>query len=276
MARTLNDIQSEIIDNIRSYPVLSALGNSASSIWRLIVYIISYAAWTLEVLFDLHSTEVSSIIADMKPHTARWYATKAKLFQFGSDLIPDSDQYDNTDKTDEEIAASRIVAYSAVVELERKLLIKVAKEEDDLGPLDGVELKAFSEYISRIKDAGVQTEIISEPADNLRLSIDIYYNPLVLDALGQRLDGTNQTPVADAIRAYLKNLPFNGQLVLAFLTDAMQAVDGVVIPHLPLAEYRYGELEYRPIDVIYQPNARYIRIADEDLDINYIPQSQIF
>jgi len=255
---------------------LSALGNSASSIWRLIVYIISYAAWTLEVLFDLHRSEVSDIIADLKPHTARWYATKAKLFQFGFDLIPDSDQYDNTDKTDDEIAASRIVAYSAVIELERKLLIKVAKEEDDLGPLDAVEMKAFSEYIARIKDAGVQTEIISMPADNLRLSIDIYYNPLVLDAEGQRLDGTSQTPVADAIRAYLKNLPFNGQLVLAFLTDAMQAVDGVVIPHLNSAEYQYGDLGYRLIDVIYQPEAGYIRIADEDLEINYIPQSQIF
>lgn len=276
MARTIDDIHRDMLGEKDLHPELSALSKSGASIWRLVFYIVAVAIWIHEALFDLHRSEVSDIIADMKPHTARWYATKARAFQYGDNLIPDSDQYDNIGRTDDEIAASRIVAHAAVVELERKLLIKVAKLEDDLAPLDGVELKAFSEYIARIKDAGVQTEIISEPADNLRLDIDIYYNPLVLDASGQRLDGTGRTPVDDAIRAYLQNMPFNGQLVLAFLTDALQAVDGVVIPHLNSAEYQYGVLDYSAISVIYQPYAGYMRISEDNPPINYIPQSQIF
>jgi len=287
MARTINEIYNEIGDWFVSFePVQFMYGLdenktfaeqfSPVSLEAIIFARVAFAIWTLEMLFDLHKSEVNEIIATMKPHTARWYATKAKLFQYGDNLIQDSDQYDNTGKTDEEIEASKIVAYSAVVEVENKLLIKVAKESGDLSPLDDNEKQAFVEYLSRIKDAGVQVDIISEVADNLRLSIDIYYNPLVLDGSGQRLDGTNNAPVPDAINTYLKNLPFNGELVIAFLQDALQVVEGVVIPNINGASYQYGDLDYEIISVKYQPYAGYMRVTDENLTINYIPQSQIY
>jgi hypothetical protein len=275
MAKTIQEIQEEMIAAKEGYQELSGLSGSASAIWRLLFFIIATAVWTLERLFDLHKVEVSGIIATLKPHTARWYAAKAKLFQYGDNLIPDSDLYDNTGKTDEEIQTSRIVAYSAVVEVEKQLLIKTAKITDDLQPLSTDELTAFAEYMSRIKDAGVQVTAISEPADNLRLSLDIYYNPLVLNSEGQRLDGAGMTPIADAVRNYLKNLPFNGEFVLAYLIDALQHVEGVVIPHIVSAMYQYGDLDYGMISVKYQPYAGYLRVTDENMTVNYIPQSEI-
>lgn len=286
MARTVNEIYNEITEWFVSFePVILLYGLDTSksfseqflpvSLEAIIFYRVAYAVWFLETLFDKHKVEVTDIIAAMKPHSPRWYAEKAKLFQYGDNLVADSDKYDNTGKTDEQIAASRIVTYSAVVEVDGKLLIKVAKEDNDLSPLSAFEFAALAEYFSRIKDAGVQIELLTDVADGLRLSLDIYYNPLILNGQGQRLDGNSLTPVPDAIREYLRNLPFNGELVLAYLIDALQKVDGVVIPHLNAASYQYGGLDYEIISVKYQPFAGYLRITDENLTINYKPQRQI-
>ncbi|MFV0310522.1 MAG: hypothetical protein ACK5KN_02595, partial [Dysgonomonas sp.] len=259
-----------------SYTELSGLSGSISSIWRKILYIVASAIWILENLFDSHQQEVTGIIATMRPHSLRWYAEMARKFQYGFNLLPDSEDFDNDGKTGDEIEASKIVAYAAVDKVEGKLLVKVAKDAwDSLTPLEEVVKQAFTEYMERVQDAGDDLEIRSEPADNLRLSLDIYYNPLVLNADGQRLDGASLTPIPDAVHNYLKNLPFNGELVLAFLTDALQAVSGVVIPHIVSAEYQYGEIEWKPVGVKYKPYAGYLTVTETDLEINYIPQSEI-
>ncbi len=286
MARTRNEIYNDITAWFVSTAVIKAVYGlednktfaeqfSAVSIEAVIFSTVATAIWALEKLFDLHKQEVNEIIATMKPHTIRWYAAKFKLFQYGDDLIADSDEYDNEGKTNEQIAASRIIAYSAVAEIENRLVGKVAKDTGDLAPLDAEELSAFKEYVARIKDAGVQVEIITENADNLRQTIDIYYNPLILNARGERLDGSSLTPVVDAIRAYLKNLPFNGELVLAFLADALQKIDGVVIPHIVSSAYQYGGLDWTPFAVKVLPHSGYLRITDENLTINYIAQTDI-
>jgi hypothetical protein len=50
----------------------------------------------------------------------------------------------------------------------------------------------------------------------------------------------------------------------------------VVIPHIGLAQARYGEIPYTPFDVKYSPDAGYLRILnDADLQISYTPQSAI-
>lgn len=287
MARTINDIFNDITSWFVSLSVIQlAYGLDESktfseqfspvSIEAIIFYRMAFAIWTLETLFDLHKQEVTEIIATMRPHSLRWYAGMARKFQYGFNLLPDSEEFDNTGKTDDEIDASKIVSYAAVDKVEGKLLVKVAKDAgDSLTPLAEVEKQAFTEYMERVQDAGDDLEIISEPADNLRLSLDIYYNPLVLNAEGQRLDGDSLTPIPDAVHNYLKNLPFNGELVLAFLTDALQAVSGVVIPHIVSAGYQYGEIEWKPVGVKYKPYAGYLTVAETDLKINYIPQSEI-
>ncbi|KAA2244563.1 nucleotidyltransferase [Chitinophaga agrisoli] len=280
MARTITEIQDDIINRMAATDGLADLNStSKTAIWRMWTYIVAVTVWVLENLFDLHRTEVNTLINEKAPHSLRWYANKARDFQHGSDLIPEEDYYDNSRLSEDEIAARKIIAFSAVVEQERGLRIKVAKiNEDDLGALSDVELQAFTEYMNRIKDAGVTPLIIdSLVADPLRLEMDIYYNPLVLDGNGARLDGTDPDPVGKRIKEYLRNLPFNGTMVLAYLVDAIQQVDGVVIPHIRHAQARYGDLPFTEIDVQYSPDAGYLRIVDNDADlqIKYFPQSVI-
>jgi hypothetical protein len=279
MARTITQIQDDIINRIAGTTELAALNSSSKvSVWRLWTYIVAVSIWALENLFDLHKTEVTSLINEKAPHSLRWYANKARAFQYGSELAYEADYYDNSALTEDKIAEQQIIAFSAVVEQAKGLRLKVARiVENDLNALDAQQLESFSTYMNRIKDAGVTPLIIeSLPPDSLKMELVIYYNPLVLGSDGSRLDGTNADPVGNCIRDYLKNLPFNGTLVLAYLIDALQQVDGIVIPHIVHAEAKYGELPYIAFDVKYNPDAGYLRIVKEDdMQISFTPQSTI-
>lgn len=278
MSRTIAEIQQSIIDQVSKDAILKEklTSTSRAAIWRLWTFVVATCQWTLETLFDLHKTEVTGIIDNMKPHSLRWYANMAKTFEYGYNLVDGEDYYDNSALTPDQVAVSKIIAYSAVVEQEKNLRIKVAKISDgDLAPLAAAEKTAFDEYMSRVKDAGVKLVIDSLAADKLKLSLDVYYNPLVLDSNGARLDGTGSTPVQDALRNYLKNLPFNGYVVQAYIIDALQQVSGVVVPVITEAQYKYGLFPFTGMGEIYNPDAGYMRIADEDLTITFTPQSVI-
>jgi hypothetical protein len=129
MARSILTIQQELIAEVQANAILAPLLTSTSktSIWRLFTYVVAVSLFALENLFDLFSTDVNEIIAAKNPHTLRWYAEKSKAFQYGYNLPADTDLYDNTGIADSIIEDSKIIAHAAVVEQERGLRIKVAK-----------------------------------------------------------------------------------------------------------------------------------------------------
>ncbi|TXI14616.1 MAG: nucleotidyltransferase [Pedobacter sp.] len=277
MARTIAEIQAQIITEKGNNPELKSLNSdSKTAIWRVWTYVTATAIWTLETLFELHKKEVDDLILSKKPHNLRWYRAKARAFQFGKELMPESDRYDNSGASADEIAKSRIIKHVAVEE-NRKMgwvRIKAAKETNgELQALSRVspdELTPFKRYMHLIKDAGVKLVVDSLPPDRLKMDINIYYDPLVLDGNGGRLDDATIKPVNNTIQAYLQNLPFNGEFVLATLTDRLQQTAGVIIPQIVRASATYGNREDQLIDVRYEPDAGYLRIDNKDLTINYI------
>lgn len=238
MARTINEIQAEILEAKANDTALDGLNStSKSTIWRLFIYIVSVAIWTLEKLFDLHAVQVDEKLAELKPHTARWYRNKALAFQYGFDLVADTDKFDNSGKTDEQIKASKIIKYSAVTESEdeSRLIVKIATEQNGkLTPVTTEQQTAFEQYLAEIKDAGVRTTVINYLPDRLKLNIRIVRDVLVLNATGMDII-TGKYPVNEAIEQYMKELPFNGKLSLQKLVDKIQAVKGVKDLALDLA-----------------------------------------
>jgi len=282
MARSISDIQASIIAAVQQDPILSVRLTSTSrvSVWRLWTYIIAVCQWTLENLYDLFVAEVNTTIDEKNPHSPQWYAGKARAFQFGMELASDTDKYDNTGLTDSQVEQLQIVNYAAVVEAvvnnQNVLRIKVATNIDgDLGPLSADQLTAFSAYMQRVKDAGVRLAISSTIADGLKLGMDFYYDPLILNSDGKRNDGTDQTPVQSAIDTFLKNLPFNGVFSINKLVDALQGVPGYKDLKLNYVLKQYGDLPYTSVSVTYVPDSGYLRfVSAGDLAINFIPYEQ--
>ena len=277
MARSIQEIQELIYQAKTQEPALNDLNSTSKvAIWRLWVYIIAVAIWSLEKLFDLHRADIDRRLLELKPHTARWYRNKALAFQYGFDLLPDSDKFNNAGRSEEQIEASKIVKYSAVVESlnEGRLIVKIATEQGDtLRPITEEQKRSFEAYLQEIKDAGVRLSVVNYKPDILHLRMKIVYDPLMLDSNGQSITNAFK-PVERAIKDYLKNLPFNGELVLAHLIDALQQAEGVKIPHLVLAQSKninsggeYGAFE--TIEISKIPTAGYFTI-DNFNDITYI------
>ena len=265
MARTIAQIQQSIIDAKNGVNVnlplvganpLGLLSSSSSvAIWRLWTYIVAVCQWVLENLFDFHKAEVNGIIATQKPHTLQWYVGMAKAFQYGISLPVDSDTY-LVPSTDPTVV---IVQYAAAVELTNLVRIKVATLiAGVLAPITTPQLAAFAAYMHLVKDAGVRLELTSGSPDKLKLVLNVYYDPLVLDSTGARLDGSTSTPVRDGINGFLANLPFNGLFVFNNLIAALQAIQGVVIGDIVSAEATYGSLPYTAVLVEYLPDAGYM------------------
>jgi hypothetical protein len=260
MARTIAQIQQSIITAKQTDPVLSGLtSTSNTAVWLLWTYIVAVCQWVVENYYDAHKAEVDQIIATQRAHTLQWYVTRAKQFQYGVALPAESDTY-SLPSTDPAVA---IISYAAAVEMPGMVRLKVATQSGGaLAPLTTTQLTAFIAYIQQIKDAGVRMQITSPAPDVLRLKLKIYYDPLVIDATGARIDGSSAYPVKDAVNAFLKNLPFNGLFVINNLIAALQAIEGVVIGVVDTADATYAALPFSPVTVEYAPDAGYM-ITDE-------------
>lgn len=279
MARSVDTIYADLIAKKESDSNLDVLNStSKTAIWRLWLYILAYATNVLESLFDKHYSEVTEIITELKPHTMRWYRQKALAFQYGFDLITDSDVFDNGTATDEQIEASKIIKYAAITEAttESRLVLKIATEDSagKLAPITSGQESAFIPYIEEIKDAGVAITVINYLPDILKLNLSIYYDPLVLTSTGVSIR-TGKKPVEEALNEFMKELPFNGELVLNSLIDKLQKTEGVKIPHLVQAASKwidtalddYGNFENISVKKI--PISGYFEIENFD-SIEYV------
>lgn len=246
--------------------------------WENIVFdIIAFVMFLQQLLHDQHKVEVEQIIYEKSPHTERWYQQKAKDFMYGFELLPDSDKFDTAGASEDEIAQSKIIKYAAVPEpaADSRLMIKIATEENgELSTISTEQQAAFESYIRRVKDAGVRFLVINYPADLLTLQLRVYRNSNILTSEGMSVRDGNY-PVKDAINDFMKNLPFNGEMVLMDLLVRLKQVPGVVNVHLLHAESQaidintevYGPAQ--PIDVKTIPVSGYFKLTNLD-NITYV------
>lgn len=289
MARTIQEIKNEMTTafvadtTIKGLYELNPLQSfdeqfSKVSIESIIFYIVAVAIWSLENILDIAIKQQNAHILATKIHSLTWYSDYAKKFQYGDSLPWGEVEYDviNFD--------NRIVKFAAVMKVPGGLLVKIAGlDGDTLVPIgDGNngtvdEFTPFKEYMFRVSAAGDNLFFRNEPADDLQLKLDIYYDPLVLNAEGERLDGSDDAPIQKAIDHYIKGIDFNGLFVPTFLVDELQKVEGVIIPDLIAAKYKYQLIPSWlsiPANGV-QPFAGYMRINDPaNLILNFIPFAQ--
>ena len=250
---------------------------SLVSFENILFDILSYSIYLLEQLFNQHKKEVDLQLYNQKSGRLPWYRYMALKFQYGFDLIVDSDEFNNTGFTADQIAASKIIKYSAVNEgdVQGVIVVKIAGETDGvLAPISAEAKTGFEYYFNEIKYAGSRINVINFLPDRLFLNIQIYRDPLVLDANGNSIiNGGN--PVEAAINEFMKELPFNGELVLLKLVDKLQLVEGVKIPHLMAASSSWVDVATNDygqptvFNVKRVPESGYFQIANFD-NITYV------
>lgn len=248
---------------------------SVENIW---FNVMSFALWMFERIFDKHKSDINNVIAESRIHTAKWYRGMALNFMLGYNLN-DSDQYDTTGLTDEEIAAAKIITNAAPVKMKGYLRMKVVKSSgQELAPLTPSELNAFQSYMNYVTDAGTYVIATTGIADDLKLTLNVYYNDRILAGDGSRLDGTDINPVLNAIKDYLKSIRFNGSFIESKLEGEIEAVEGVSMVKVVGAWSKYGSYDYDStinpnagkINEIRVADAGYMKLDEANTIINYI------
>lgn len=245
---------------------------SAVSLESILFDILAFCVWTIENILNITIIQQNAFIKSTKIHSLSWYSDFAKKFQFGYELPWGEVVYNNEGEDESDIATAQVVKFAAVTKVPGGLRVKVAGIDNDLlAPITSPQFLSFQEYMFRISAAGDNLFYTNNEPDSLRLHLKVWYDALVLNSEGKRLDGTNDTPVADAIENYIKGMDFNGRFVPALLTDVLQKVEGVKIPEIELCKSQYAALPYVDIEgngVV--PDAGYLRIINPtDLQIEY-------
>lgn len=237
--KNFDEILNKIHQVKNDSPELAELTSTSKvSVWRNIVWIVAYMIDLLRQMFETHKTETYTAIANQKRHKAADVRQRLLDFQLGFPLIPGTDEFFNGSKSEEEIEASKIIKYAAVVESadEKRVICKIATEiDDELAPIPEEHMEAVGAYVKEIKPAGVPYTLINYLPDLLVLKIRIVRDPLVLNSNGtHRVDGSE--PVKDALKAFMKELPFNGELVIQELANKLEKTEGVKIVSVDYAQ----------------------------------------
>lgn len=275
MARTISEIKSAICTEwMGNEDVANAYGFAAGesfssqfsvvSIENLLFYIVAVASWIVEKCIDVHKEEMNGILDSKIPHRAKWYRDKTLGFMAGKTLADDSDEYDTSDMTADEIEAAKVVKYAAVSENTSSsiLTIKVAGEKDGKRTaLDASTERQLENYLREVKDAGVRISIVNESADRFKCDLSIIYDGLLSSS-------SVATAVLAAIQDYVENLPFNGIYSNMALVDAVQQVSGVKIAEVnSSAIMTNGSDVWTDITVRTVPHSGYMNAASSDVTL---------
>ena len=220
MSRTIAQIQAEMDAQQALQTGLSGLDSpSQTAIYTLWKYIVSAAIWAHETLWDKFKVELETIVDNAPVGTDGWVQSQSLLFQYSAtdpQVIVLNNFVPSYPVTDTDL---QIITRCSVKTLPNKVVsVKVAKS-DPPSALTATELSSFKGYLDDISFAGVQYNAISLASDKLYLDAEIFYN-------GQYSSVISDTVIA-AINDYLANIPFDGNVRVSSLYDAIQNVDGV-------------------------------------------------
>lgn len=289
MARTIEDIKNGMTAEwIKQPAVMSAYGLdgkktfkdcfSAASLENILFYVFAFAVWSLESLFDMHRQEVEQLIEELEPHTLRWYVAKTKAYMQGCKLVADSDYYDTSAMTPTDIEAAKVVKYAVATESNTVVYIKVARQDADGNPakLTDTQLAGLRAYLDEIKDAGVSVQVRNEPADDMQISLVIYYDPTLLsvDGNGAGILSDGSEPVREAVQSVITGLPFNGVFRKSDLMAALQALPCVEVADIKGVQVKpHSAKEYETVTGFNRPYSGYYSI--NSLTVDYQPYKAV-
>lgn len=257
---------------------------SPASLESIKMYIYATATAANENLFDWLKEDVSKMVDSERYGRLGWYERVSLLFRWGVDLrvnytgspdvtAVDGDFAENTmyppiDDPDmlEEL---QVVKYAKAVDSANGVgvVIKIAGgEQGSFTQLPADQLASFTAYMNRVHPGGVPLYIVNEPGERLTLSVNVYYNPLVVRSDGSLVqDGVT---VKTAINSYLNSVEFAGEFSIMKLTDSVQLATGIELVGEVVASVTNNE-ETIQITDRYSPASGYLTLDNSDIVIIY-------
>jgi hypothetical protein len=266
MARTINEIENEIINVKNKFTSLNSLNStSTAAVWRNLVRVVANSIHTLESLIDVFREDIVELSGRAIPGTERWFVGKALEFQY-DEVIPQILQVEDkiTFQTVDE--SLRIITKASCNTIfndttnRSQVLVKLAKGDvSELEPLDDNELSASKSYFEKIKMAGQNLNIISLPPDKIKIEAIIYVD-------GQFIKTSVRDNVKNSIESYLKSTEFNGTIFFQKIVDAIQSVEGVRDVVIQRMEGKPDGGTYQRFTKEYNPLSGYSKITEESGD----------
>lgn len=266
MARTINEIQNEMISTIQEKTGLT-LSKSKVAEWRLWTYIFAAAIHTFEIVLDMFRSEIDTLTNKITPGTVRWYAEMCYRFQNGYELLFDESKamlyYPTIDPE------AQIIKIVAIREEKNRLAIKAAKQDKDgkMIPLDLEEKYNFASYIDAIKFAGVDVNVISTSEDKLRYNLEVYFEPSIPNTLVRQ-------NILSALTEFKSSLGFDSMIYKQRFVDAAMGAEGVVTCNLISLEHKGAtDEEFLPVDIYSELESGYFEYAtDSDITLKSIKE----
>ncbi len=254
MARTINEIEQQIIDNLlERRPDLSS---SKVAEWRLWSYVVAVSIHAFEVILDLFRSEIDSQTA-IAPGTIRWY--REMCFRFQNGYKPVFDPETATLKYETEDPDARIIKVVSIVEGEKWITAKVAKTDENgkIVPLSDVERKNFSDFLETIAMGGIQVSVVSTNADTIRYDLEVYYDPSISS-------GIVQENIKQVLENFKTEQSFDAVFYSQRLVNAVMSAEGVVTVNTRKIEHKTSiDADFETIDVMVELEAGYFEYAQE-------------
>jgi hypothetical protein len=246
--------------------IVKNLSVSKVAVWRLFTYIFAYAIWVHEQLFEQSKTEIDNITINRVFGQLPWYVEKAKLFQLGDELVFINNEYYGYEVIDE---TKQVVTQASATNSDGIIILKLAKGvSGSFEKLATNELTAINLYFKGTQGvqtndgmapAGTKLTIISEDPDDMKMHVDVFVDPLVIDENGVLLADGSTKPVEVAVTIYIQELPFNAEFKVSSLTDAIQAVNGVKNVVVKYCDAKFASNPYT--NIMNETGRKYIAYA---------------
>jgi hypothetical protein len=200
----------------------------ATGIEALLTDLAARAVYDHEWLLEMRMAGIEAQIGAQIPFSAQWYRMKALAFQKG-----------DAPAFDPETCRFAYPALNEDRQIIKEVAVREARNDDNLTvlkvyavkegreALEKDEMAAFSGYIREIGAAGTHFVFISAPPVKVTVKCTLYYNPQVLDAEGNLLQGEGK-PAVKAVDDYVKNIPYTGRFSSSRCVDAIQQAAGIL------------------------------------------------
>lgn len=220
MARTKDQIKAQMDAEQATHSTLSGLTSpSQTADYTLWKDVFANETLIVEQIWDALRDEINANILKAAPGTPAWIKAQVLKWQYSAvvpqilQLIDYAPSYPIIDTT-----LQLVTRCSVKTDLNKIVNIKVNKSDPPV-PLSFTEYVNLLGYMNQIMFAGVSFQIINYTSDKLYMVADVYY------------DGQYATNIASAVESaietYLAAIPFDGQVKISDLQEAVMNTTGV-------------------------------------------------